>query len=155
MIRNMSKLTLVLLSALIIALVGSLSIYFFIDNVHVTRTFFFPERTGRLSGEIRRLPEQKSSEAKIELFVNELILGPFSIDHERLVPENTKLLSLMFRDGNTVYLDFSADLVVHDDSSILSLGEMVLGIKKNIFYDFPFVKKIIVSVDGEQLPPES
>ncbi len=154
MFKNISRCSLILFSAAASALLISLFLYFFIDNVHVTRTFFFPGRNGTLSGETRRLPHQKTKEAEIQQFVEELILGPVNIDHNRLVPENTRLLTLMYRPKNTVYLDFSADFVVHDTSMLLNSEEMVSGIKKNITYNFPFVKRVIIAVNGEQLHTE-
>jgi hypothetical protein len=97
MFKNISKLSLVLFSALVLVLAVSLSAYFIIDNVHISRTFFFPDRRGGLTGETRRLPDRKNGEEKIEQLVEELILGPFDIDHNRLVPKNTRLISIMLR----------------------------------------------------------
>ncbi len=154
MFKNISRCSIILFSAVLFALLLSLFLYFFIDNVHVTRTFFFPGRDGTLSGETRRLPHQKTRETEIQQYVDELILGPIDINHNRLVPENTRLLTVMYRQKNTVYLDFSADFVVHDKSMPLNAEEMVSGIKKNIKYNFPFVKRIIIAVNGEQLHVE-
>ncbi len=154
MFKNISRCSVILFSAVVFVLVFSLFLYFFIDNVQVTRTFFFPGRNGSLSGETRRLPHKKTKETEIQQFVEELILGPFDINHSRLLPENTRLLMVMYRPKNTLYLDFSADFVVHDTSMPLNPQEMVSGIKRNILYNFPFVKHIIVAVDGEQLHVE-
>ncbi len=154
MYKNISRCSIILLSAIAFVLILSLFLYFFIDNVHVTRTFFFPGRNGNLSGETRRLPHKKTKETEIQQFVEELILGPIDINHNRLIPEDTRLLTVMYRHKNTVYLDFSADFVVHDKSMLLNAQQMVSGIKKNITYNFPFVKHIIVAVNGEQLHVE-
>ncbi len=154
MFKNIRRCSIILFSAIAFALLLSLFLYFFIDNVHVTRTFFFPDRRGGLTGETRRLPHKKTKEEEIQQFVEELLLGPMNIDHNRLVPENTRLLTLMYRQKNTVYLDFSADMVVHDKAFHLSCAQMASGIKMNIKYNFPFVKRIIIAVDGEQLNVE-
>ena len=151
MFKDIDRSSIILFSAFVLALIISLLAYFFIDNVAVTRIFFFPGRTPALSGETRRLPHQKTREDAIQQFVEELILGPMNINHNRLVPEHTKLLSVMYRRQDTVFLDFSADLVVRDNSIPLSYQEMISGIEMNIKYNFPYVKQIIVAVDGEEL----
>ncbi len=151
MFKNMSRLSLVLISALVLVLAVSLSAYFIIDNVHISRTFFFPDRRGGMTGETRRLPDRKSGEERIEQLVEELILGPFDIDHNRLIPKDTRLISIMLRNKDTVYLDFSADFVISAGSVSLSYPEIISGIERNIRYNFPYVKSIIISVEGEQL----
>ncbi len=155
MFKNISKLSVLLFSALVLVFFASVFIYFFLDDVHVSRTFFFPGLKGELSGETRRLPEKKLTEDKIEQFVEELILGPFDVNHNRLIPKETRLMGIMFRNQDTVYLNFSADFVILDGSTSLSYQEMISGIKRNIEYNFPFIKHIIVSVDGEHLKLES
>ncbi len=155
MFKNLSRLTLVLGAALVLSLAVSVSAYFIIDNVHITRTFFFPDRRGGLRGETRRLPDVKGEEQKIGQLVEELILGPFDIDHNFLIPQNTRLYTVMLRDKDTVYLDFSPDFVISAGKTSLNYLEIASGIKKNVSYNFPHITKIIISVDGEVLRLES
>ena len=151
MFKNFSRLAVILASALLLSLAVSLSAYFIIDNVHITRTFFFPDRRGGLKGETRRLPDLKGDEQKIGQLVEELILGPFDIDHNFLIPKDTRLNTVMLRNKSTVYLDFSPNFVIAAGTTSLSYNDIISGIEKNVRYNFPYVKKIIITVDGQQL----
>jgi hypothetical protein len=105
---RLERKSLVLLSIFVFVLTISILLYFITGNDLVKRVFFFPGMTN-YSGEIRRIPRQASLEDDVELFVKELILGPYSIEHFMVIPENTKLHTLFLRDRSVVYIDFSAD----------------------------------------------
>ena len=92
---KLEKTPLILISVFAILSVLSMSIYFFNNNL-IKRVLFFPGRSN-FSGEMRRIPRQDNVEADVELLIRELILGPYKIDHQRAVPENTKLQNLLIR----------------------------------------------------------
>ena len=100
---------------------------------------------------MRRLPRQDSFEDDIELFVNEMILGPYKIDHLRIIPEKTKLQNLFFRDKSSLYIDFSADFIVTENKLSIVTSEMIELINKNLRYNFPILEEITLSVDGQTL----
>lgn len=139
----------ILISALALIFVISMSVYFFNNNL-VKRVLFFPGRSS-FSGEMRRVPKQNTVEGDVELLIRELILGPYQIDHLRTVPENTKLQNLLIRDKSLLYVDFSADLVVYDDNFSIVTEKMTTLIRRNIIYNFPFLEEITLSVDGQTL----
>jgi hypothetical protein len=139
----------ILISALALIFVISMSVYFFNNNL-VRRVLFFPDRSS-FSGEMRRVPKQNTVEGDVELLIRELILGPYQIDHLRTVPENTKLQNLLIRDKSLLYVDFSADLVVYDDNFSIVTEKITILIRRNIIYNFPFLEEITLSVDGQTL----
>lgn len=147
---KIEKRTLILISILIFFLLISITLFFIIDNKKVRRVFFFPGRD-IYSGEMHRVPRQGSLENEIELFINELILGPYNIDHRRVIPENTKLQNLFLRNRSLLYIDFSADLVVSENKHNIVQLDMLELIKKNLNYNFPILEEIILSVDGQTL----
>ena len=147
---KLEKIPLILISSFVIIFVLSMSIYFFNDNNLVRRVLFFPGGIS-YSGEVRRIPRQESVEDEVELFVRELILGPYQIDHQRAVPENTKLQNLLIRNRSLLYIDFSADLIVFDDGFSIVPSRMKELIRRNIIYNFPFLEEITLSVDGQTL----
>jgi len=147
---HLEKRTLILISILLFLLILSLSVYFFADNNLVRRVLFFPDRNNN-SGEMRRLPRQKSLEDDIELFVNEMILGPYKIDHLRIIPEKTRLQNLFLRDKSSLYIDFSADFIVTENELSIITSEMIELISKNLRYNFPILEEITLSVDGQTL----
>ncbi len=144
------KRSLIIISILGFLFISSLSVYFFADNNLVRRVLFFPGRES-ISGEVRRVPRQKTLEDDIELFVNELILGPYNIDHLRVIPEKTKLYNLLLRNRSVLYIDFSADLIVSENEVSLIQTDMLELIRKNLNYNFPILEEITLSVDGQTL----
>ncbi len=146
---KLSKRPIILISLLLLLFVISITVYFFSNN-YVRRVLFFPGESS-YSGEMRRVPRQATEEANVELFIREFILGPYNIDHLRSVPENTKLQNLLIRDKSLLYVDFSADLIVYDDKFSIPSLVMVTLIRQNIMYNFPFLKEITLSVDGQTL----
>jgi len=147
---KLEKRTIILISILIFLLLISLLTFFIADNRLVKRVLFFPDIDG-VSGEMRRLPRQNSLEDDVELFVNEMILGPYSIDHLRIIPENTRLQNLFLRDKSLLYIDFSADLIVAEKEQSIVPLEMTKLIRRNLKYNFPVLEIITISVDGQPL----
>ncbi len=147
---QLEKRCIILISIISLLLVVSLFIYFFAGNNLDRRVLFFPGRV-KYSGEVRMVPHKKTKEDEIQLFVKELILGPYSINHFRIIPQKTKLQSLFFRQKTKLFIDFSSDFIVFDNDFNLVPSEMIVLIEKNLEYNFPFLKEISVSVDGQTL----
>ena len=148
--QKLERIPLILISVFAIIFVLSMFIYFINNNNLVRRVLFFPGRSN-YSGEVRRIPRQESVEDEVELLVRELILGPYQIDHQRTVPENTKLQNILIRNRSLLYIDFSADLIVFNDEFSIVPSEMKELIRRNIIYNFPFLEEITLSVDGQTL----
>lgn len=147
---KIDKRSLILISILLFLLLSALLIFFIADNNLVRRVIFFPGREA-YSGEIRRVPRQKTLEDDIELFVNELILGPYNIDHLRIIPEETRLQNLLLRNRSLLFIDFSAHLIVSENELSIVPTDMIEIIRKNLRYNFPILEKITISVDGQTL----
>ncbi|RKX78973.1 MAG: hypothetical protein DRP87_04785 [Spirochaetes bacterium] len=138
-------------SLFLIVLAGSLIIYFGQANLRVERTLFFPiELTGKLNGEMRRLPLRKGKEENIELFIEELILGPRKIENARLLPEETDIRYLLLR-GDKLFIDFDSDILFREEQVSLSLKEIIDILKKTLKFNFNFIKEIHITIMG-QLP---
>ena len=115
----------------------------------VERVLFFPDEDGlQLIGELRRLPVRDELEGNIELFIDELILGPGEIDLYRLFPEGVRLESLLF-DGNTLYLGFSENLVTTAETVPLSFNGIITSVNEAVVFNFPEVKEVKTAVGGE------
>ena len=147
---KLNKNSVILISIISLFFILSILIFFIAGNTSDRRVFFFPGRE-EFSGEVRLVPHQKSSEDNIQMFVNELILGPYSIDHFRAIPQKTKLQSLLLRNKTQLYIDFSSDFIVFNDDFSMMPSEMTVLIKKNLNYNFPFLKGISISIDGQTL----
>jgi hypothetical protein len=115
----------------------------------VERVLFFPDEDGQqMLGELRRLPVRDNLEGNIELFIDELILGPGEIDLFRLFPEEVRLESLLIT-GNTIYLGFSENLVTTAETVPLSFNGIITAVGEAVVFNFPEVKEVKTAVGGE------
>jgi hypothetical protein len=139
------------LSALLLLALAVSLLSFFLGGESATRerVLFFPQyRTADFEGEVRELPVKDSTEDDIQLLVEEIILGPFDIHHDPILPEEADVRSVMLR-GETLYIDFSIDVIFQREESILSLEEVLDGIRRTVTFNFPAVEQIVFSVRGE------
>ncbi|GAB6393290.1 MAG: hypothetical protein MdMp014T_2663 [Treponematales bacterium] len=115
------------------------------------RTMVFYTETGEARAESRLWLPQKSREAALTRYVSEVCLGPVSDGLKPLFAEETRLLSLLFRDG-VVYanLSESAALPVPEaGSAFRSLSALREGVRRN----FPFVRDMRLFINGREAYP--
>ena len=115
----------------------------------IERVLFFPNEGGReLHGELRRLPVRDDLAGNLELFIDELVLGPDEIDLYRLFPKEVKLESLLL-DGNVLYLGYSENLVTTAENVPLSLNGIIAAVADAVVFNFPEIKEVKTSIGGE------
>jgi hypothetical protein len=116
----------------------------------LTFVFYGIEGGGGLVEE-RMLPLSGDQEKKLGFYVKEALLGPASQEALPLFPRDTRLESLLFRDG-VVYLDLSetAILPVEGEGCFRNLSALRAGIMRN----FGFVKDIRLFVVGSEVFPD-
>ena len=134
-----------------------ISIFFFIfrEDNDVKRIIFFPDVTFATeigeklySGEERVMPYLESFEENVELYVNEVILGPTRPDHAEIIPKNTKLLTIMLRDS-TLYINLSGNSLLDSENTILNAAERINAIGSNIKYNFKNIESIYICINGQ------
>ena len=114
------------------------------------RTFeFYTYDNSRSVVEDRMLHKTSSKENDIKNYVEELILGPVSLDFAPILTKGTQLRSFMVRD-NTVFADFSkeAALPVYGGRPLFD-GFLTLnqGIRRN----FSYVSDVKLFVNGNEV----
>jgi hypothetical protein len=133
-------------------IVLSLSFYF-LSKPWSTRVLFFPDSaTGRLVGERRFLPPRRGVTANVELYVQELILGPADPLLIRVVPIDVTLQSVLSRQGE-VYVGLSKEIIDLSPEAALSFDQAMQTIANGVLYNFPHVRRLYLLVEG-QLPGE-
>ncbi len=143
----------ILISAILTILLISLFNFFYRHNNWRKRILFFPQFSSKeLAGEERLLPAGKSLERDIQLLVEEIILGPIVPTHERILPKNVRLESLIVRDG-IVYLDLSKELIFANMDMNHGLDEMIRAVGNSVLFNFPNTNKLFIFVNG-QVPGE-
>jgi hypothetical protein len=100
----------------------------------------------------RSLTHSSAREVNITRYVEEALLGPFSPYSLPLFPQETRLLSLLYRDG-VVYVDLSEDAALPplegvpdpDRAVFMNMETLYQGIKRN----FSFVRDVRFFIDGK------
>ncbi len=142
-------LAIVLAALWFVSIIASLSLFYINHSGETERVIFFPKYDqAELEGEPRILPSKDSKEEEILLLAREIVLGPFSIYYDRVLPQSTDVEGVLLR-GRTLYLDFSLDPVLGEEGSVLSFQEQIEAVKKTITFNFPSVERINVSFKGE------
>jgi hypothetical protein len=137
--RRLACLALIVLIALLDFLISGL----------VRRTFvFYSILEDTTVVEDRMVRRSSSRETDIRRYVEEVLLGPVSPDLALLFPRETRLRSLMYREG-TVYADLSEDAALPLEGgdvfrSCLTLNE---GIRRN----FSSVKDVKLFIGGNEI----
>lgn len=127
--------------------------FYFLKQPWSARVLFFPDTaTGRLVGERRSLPPRRGLTANVELYVQELILGPADPLLTRVVPRDVTLHSVLSRQGE-VYVSLSKEIVDLSPDAVLSFDQAMQAIANGVLYNFPHVKRLYLLVEG-QLPGE-
>ena len=142
-----------LLPVFLVILAAAALIEFLVLGLARKTFVFYAIDSGKASVEERMLKGRSSSrEVQIARYVEEALLGPISADSLPLFPRETRLLSLLYRDG-VVYVDLSEDAALPPlESASLPGGEVFAsletlnqGIKRN----FSFVKDVRFFIAGK------
>jgi len=111
------------------------------------RTFiFYTVDDGKIFVEDRMLKHSKSREGDIIRYTEEMLLGPVSPDLLPLFPRETRLKSLLYRNG-VVFADFTVDAALpplEGGSTVDNFRTFYAGILRN----FPYVKDVRFFIDG-------
>ncbi|MCL2832083.1 MAG: hypothetical protein FWD78_02840 [Treponema sp.] len=125
----------------------------------VRRTFvFYSDLDGSTIVEDRMFHGSSSRETDIRRYVEEIILGPVSPDAALLIPRETALQSLLYRDG-VVYADFSVISALPPDTAGLpqtvppedGVFRSFLTINEGIRRNFSYVKDVKLFIGGNEI----
>jgi len=135
---------LLLLALLCLAALGE----FFYSGL-VRRTFvFYSIMEGNTVVEDRMLHRSSDRETDLRRYVDEVLLGPVSPDSAPLFPRETRLNSLIYREG-AVYVDLSESAALPFTEgrdvfrSLLTLNE---GLRRN----FSYIKDVKIFIGGNE-----
>lgn len=149
--KYFDRTTIILAGALALIFLISAVSYLIWGNEQEEQVLFFPtHQTMEARGEARILPRKDTKEQEIELLVKEILLGPFNINYMPVVPRDSRIRSIMLRE-DTLYIDFTIDVVFQEAGSSLSLQESLSYIGHSIQFNFPRVRNIIYSINGNQI----
>jgi hypothetical protein len=135
---------------LFIGLIGAFAIVNFLSLGLVRKTFvFYTVNDGKIVVEDRMFKHSESREKEITRYAEETLLGPGSPDLLPLFPRDTRLKSLIYRDG-TVYIDFSEAAAMppaEGGQTLANFRTFYRGILRN----FSYVKDIRFFIEGRSV----
>ncbi len=146
------KLRTISLLAIILVFIFSLTVYTVVNFHKSERVFFFPDhQNSRIVGETRKIPAFfLKKEKNIDIFVNELLLGPINMKLDPLFSSGTKPEKVLYR-NKIVYLDLNFKALVPDKKAIHGFDKGVKMLDKNIRFNFPYVSKVVFTISGHEL----
>ncbi len=146
--RNINMLPLLLGGILLVFLLLSILFYTLEPAKQLRRKFIFPrEMSMKLTGETRNVSVSSNRESNIRAYLDDLLLGPATLRLVPIFPEGTRLNHLKLV-NNDVYVDFSRNLVFNLENHSLKLVEIKNLLVDNLSVNFPFLEKIIITVNG-------
>jgi len=132
---------------LMIAVLAVIALAEFLIMGLARRTFvFYTISDGEIVVEDRMLKRSPSREVDIIRYVEESLLGPVNPDLLPIFPRETRLISLLYRDG-VVFADFSANAALPPEEGGKTLDNfktLYAGILRN----FSYVKDVRFFIDG-------
>ncbi len=133
----------------VFSLLLSLGIWILFTPPYQQFVLFFPGavRT-EITGEPRAVPRYGSRETRIQRVVDEILLGPLSVEKGRVFPQGASVQSIMFR-SNRLYIDFAQSHLNQQQDTILTYAESEAALRRSLQYNFPFIQEIIITIDGQ------
>ena len=110
---------------------------------------FYTSNEGVISVEDRMLKRSESHESDIIRYTEEMLLGPVAPDLLPLFPRETRLKSLLYRNG-VVFVDFSADAALPPIEGGRTLDNFHT-FKAGILRNFSYVKDVRFFIDGNAI----
>ena len=136
--------------ALAVVFLLSLILYLVLDTSKFGVVIYFPNDSDhRLTGEQRFVPRSRSIEENMTTVVNNVILGPEQLMHDRALAKETSIRALMVK-GSTAFVDLSPDLLFPTEDVALTFDESIRALQKTILFNFPGIKRVVVTVNGEE-----
>jgi hypothetical protein len=117
----------------------------------VRRTFlFYNYDRGRAVVESRMVPRSASRELELTRYVQEVLSGPVSLNAAPLLPRETRLRALIFRDG-TVFANFSQAAALPVPEAKTGAIEGLLALEQGVRRNFPYVTGVNLFIEGNEV----
>lgn len=128
----------------------SLLLFFALDDNQFEVVLFFPTYTNhRLTGEERFVPRHSTLARNVETVVEGMILGPELIRHNRVISPDTRVRAV-FVHGGTAIVDLSPAVLFPGPEVSSSFDESVQAIKHTVQFNFPAIRRVVVTVAGQE-----
>jgi hypothetical protein len=136
----------VISAVIVIAVIAALAV---ISRPGDRRVFYFLSYDDdKLHTEVRFLPEE-SIQGSVNLFIDELLLGPLTNRYRILFSQGTRVLSCI-QSGGTLYLDLSEEALFNIDPAP-PVHTAVDILEKNIKQNFSSINSVEIFIAGKKV----
>ena len=146
----LNKRTLIAPAALLAAFLISFFWYVLIPQDMQRRLLVFPDTAG---GERHRewhlVPDRTDRVEQVRMFVRELELGPVQLGAIPFLPVGTAIRSLMLRDGDVLYLDFTPAVMFEAGTAERSFADVEQLMEENLFHNFRWLREVHFLIGGQ------
>jgi hypothetical protein len=112
------------------------------------RILIFPDTLGAGGHyEYRLVPQRNGSEEKIEILLDELLLGPVQIGAVPFLPRDSSFNSVVL-DRGIVYVDITEEVLFGPETGRIAFEDSLDLIRRNLRLNFPWLKEIVVTIAG-------
>ncbi len=111
----------------------------------------FPDTAGGTNHhEWRVLFTENDPGGRVRSIVEELLLGPMELGAVPFFPIKTRVRSIVVHNSTkTAYIDFSSEIIVHDQTENMAFEEIVELLRYNLFRNIHRLERIVVTVEGQ------
>ncbi len=135
--------------SLILVLLFTVLVLFNVGFGRSRYILFFPlDSMNGMNAEVRDVYRASSADKRLEIFLNELILGPVALRMNPFIPQGTKVRSFI-HSGEKLYLDLDRGFLNESQRIFLDHEEQIELLTRNIQFNFPGIKEITVTVEGQ------
>ncbi|MBN2510809.1 MAG: hypothetical protein JXB03_11050 [Spirochaetales bacterium] len=147
---NTARVQYLSIGGLVLVFLVSLAAYALAPAKYEKRVFFFRELMSDTEKSISRyIPAGFSLESRISRYVAEMVLGPHLYNFSPVFTADGPVDLVLYRD-RTVYIAFGREMAFNDNETALNAETYDL-VSRNIFYNFPSVRRIVFTIDGIQV----
>ena len=114
----------------------------------IVSLYFLEKETQELAPEARLVDIKEIINDPYDKLVNLLIQGPKDENKEKIIPENTKLLSTSL-EGDCITLDFSSDFLNYDKTAEITRGNLINSLV-NTLTQLNEINSIKILIDGNE-----
>ena len=140
--------------SLLAVFLASLLILFLVPQRMERRLLIFPDTAGGdRHREWHSLPHRADRSAAVEVFVEELVLGPVQLGAIPFLPKPTEVQSVAISSGSTVYLDLNGAVMFAPEGRSTPFSETAVLLEENLYHNFRWMEELVVTIDG-QLPDQ-
>lgn len=138
------------LGLFVLVLVFSLVMFLTQENRLSRIVLFFPqEKSFTLAGEERSVYLTGNLEKDIETVTSEALLGPVRPTNLLIFPPGGIVKTVVARKGG-VYIDLSKEIVIPGKELALDRKASFDVLKKDLQFNFPGIKPVIFTINGEE-----